>query len=164
MATLQKNVICYYCNHPLSDKYMLERHLKTSKLCLRIQHLKPMPSIEEIQNIIAENFDLQEFTHHTTIPNTYICNFIHTHFINKDTYITTDKDKFNGKYRNDMTLMDDIGFKLIKKILCFIMAHITTYSIDKAPKIKFTTSQVCSLPPTYKKFFAKHTSYKKTTK
>lgn len=163
MATLPEKVLCNYCNHPLSDKYMLERHIKTSKLCLRIQHLQPMPSIDEIQNIIKERFDLQEFNNHP-VPNKYIRDFIHTHFINKNTYITTDKDKFHGKYRVDLQLIDDIGFNFIKRILCLIMAHIMTHSFDRAPKIKFTTSKVCSLPPTYKNFFAENTSYKKTTK
>lgn len=167
MATQSKKVKCDYCDKQLSDKYMLQRHIKTSKLCIRIQQLKPVRSNDEIKNIIRDQFDIDGFNDVSAKPNKFIYDFIYQHFINENTYITTDKDKFNGKYLFDNTIINDQGFSIIKQIFYTIILEISNRSLNsfglKYIKSK-TNSKICNLPPIYKTFFADKTSYKKMTK
>lgn len=167
MSTQSKKVKCDYCDKQLSDKYMLQRHIKTSKLCIRIQQLTPIKSNDEIKIIIRDQFNIDEFNHVSTKPNNFIYDFIYQHFINENTYITTDKDKFNGKYLFNNTIINDQGFSIIKQIFYTIILEISNRSLNsfglKYIKSK-TNSKICNLPPIYKTFFADKTSYKKMTK
>jgi len=166
MAT--EKVSCQYCNNQLSDKYMIERHQKTSKLCIRIQNLQPMKSNDEIRLTIEEKFDIDEFNDPIkNSQNKFIYDFIYQHFINENTYITTNIEKYIGKYNYNNNIVIDEGYNFIKKIYDDIIIFITTKKTNNRGLFyikKNTKSKICNLPVITKTFFANKTSYKKTTK
>lgn len=150
-------ILCNYCDKELSDKYMLERHQKTSKQCLKIQSLEEMPN-EFNYELILQNFDFDRTSYQ------YIAMFIKQHFITQKNYITTDKKRFIGKYIINNQLQNDIAFEFIKKIYIQIMNYIVSKSITAfcslSPSKSFSKSKLSKLPAIIKNYISNQTYYK----
>lgn len=151
-----QNIKCEYCDKQLSNIYKLERHIKTSKQCIKIQSLEEMPN-EFNYDIILQNFDIDRTSY------AYIAMFIKKYFL-QNKYITTDKKRFIGKYIINNQIQNDIGFKFIIKIYIKIMKYIseTNFEAFISLKIKkqFSKSKLSKLPPDIKNHIAENTYYK----
>lgn len=162
MAT--QNIKCEYCDKQLSNIYKLDRHIKTSKQCIKIQSLENIQNEFNYDNILR-NF---KFTHDDTTSYTYIATFITTYFINQNNYITTDKKRFIGKYIINNQIQNDIGFEFIKQIYIEIMKYISETNFEAFSSLKinkqFSKSKLSKLPAVIKNHIAENTYYKQQTK
>lgn len=159
MATQLKKILCDYCDKELSDKYMLERHQKTSKQCIKIQSLEEM-SNEFNYELILQNFDVDR----TRTSYQYIAMFIEQYFITQKNYITTDKKRFIGKYIINNQLKNDIGFEFITKIYSQIMQYIVRKNMSDfcflSPSKSLSKSKLSTLPAIIRNYISNQTYYK----